>query len=150
MGLKEERFSGRASPSPALTLQELLQQMCLCVEIPQIAAAPTWLAKQKRCEQHSTRGALPGLHCKEETSWGIYRNQAGERRSGCAFPHAMLLHSHSANITAQAELPFGNRSLPAAAGYLPRSPPTCTERRSNTLPLLLFYTAWAHSCSSVL
>lgn len=136
MGLNEERFSGRASPSPALTLQELLQQMCLCVEIPQIAAAPTWLAKQKRCEQHSTRGALPGLHCKEETSWGIYRNQ-----SGVAVPSPMQC---SCTHTLQTSLL--RQSSPLVTAHFLLLLVTCP---GHLLPALRGGATRSHCCSSI-
>lgn len=111
------------------------------MEIPQVTAAPAWLAKQKHCEQHSTRGALPGLHCKEESSWGTCRNQAGERRNGCAFPHAMLLQqSHPANITGL------RQSSPLLTSHFLLPLLTCP---SHLLPALRGGATSSHCCSSV-
>lgn len=89
------------------------------------------------------RGALPGLHCKEETSWGTHRNQAGERRDGCAFPHAMLLQhaqSHSANIAGL------RQSFPLVTSHFLLLLVTCP---SHLLPALRGGATSSHGCSSV-
>lgn len=90
----------------------------------------------KAKEQHSTRGALPGLHCKEETSWGIYRNQ-----SGVAVPSPMQC---SCTHTLQTSLL--RQSSPLVTAHFLLLLVTCP---SHLLPALRGGATHSHCCSSI-